>query len=196
LWFSDEVAVIEAVIRGARSAGWNVLVKPKPESRREELTFLKDTHPNVLLGTFHTSFGALNYHLSQEYNELRLAELSSGAALLNTVTTFGLDAACAGLPVLQVDLRACVALRTLAAVAHNHHLRSYLYPSDTLGLRPTSLCLRPTSLWDLEDDLAALLRRGVPQAAVRNSDRLRAWVLGKPAADLSAVSKIIVGGQE
>lgn len=186
-WFADELALIDAIARAADQAGWQVLVKPKPESTPEELEAVA-RHPNVVLGRFHKSFGALDYHLDPDYNCDRLAEVRQADVVVNALTTFGLDAASASAPLIQIDLTACSSLPTLAGVAANHHLQAHLYRIAAPG------SIRPTSLAELEATLAGRLQAEPSAASIEASAHLRAWASPGVDADLHAVMARVLAG--
>jgi len=167
-WFIDEMAFLGALADRAAARGWRILVKPKPMSTVAEIPEAIRTHPAVRLGGFEAASGALDYVLDDEVNARRLGELAEVEVVLNTVTTFGLDAAAAGVPVLQLDLRSSRAWPSLASAARNRHLQRYLYRG--MG------CLRPGDTLEQLDavlaDRAVLLSR-----AQTTSEQLRRWLV-------------------
>jgi hypothetical protein len=83
----------------------------------------------VELGSFSRAVStnrSLDYVLDDETNDLRLRELSSVELVVSTVTTFGLDAAAAGVPVLQLALENAEAYPGISSAARNAHLLRYL----------------------------------------------------------------------
>jgi hypothetical protein len=169
-WFSDEVQAIGAIFQAAQHAGWKVILKPKPNTRPDELADLLSKFPAVELASFSLSDGPLDYRLTGAYNEQRLRELERCSVVLNSVTTFGLDAACAGVPLLQLDLRAMSDLRFLASAARNRHLIRHLYPiaSDAV--------LRPRTLAELQRQLEEFLLRPPWAAMAAASSALAKYV--------------------
>ncbi len=185
-WFEEELAIIGAIARAARRAGWDVLVKPKPENRLEEFEPILGKFANLSLGAFLGSFGALDYHLSPDYNDKRLIELSQATLVVNGLTTFGLDAACAGVPLIQLDLRSCESLRVLRGVAANHHLAAHLYRLTSPAL------IEPRSLVELETLLVARLASREPGPGVAAAN-LREWVARGRNVDVTDVVSTLMG---
>lgn len=124
--FEDELAVIEEICAATEEAGWRLLIKPKPNGRSGDFDAFADRYAHVDIGAYRDSSSALDYYLDDEYNRTRSDELASCDLVINCWTTYGLDAAIAGRPVLQLDLRRHVQWPALAAGCQNHHLATYL----------------------------------------------------------------------
>jgi hypothetical protein len=136
-----------------------------------ELAGLKQRWEHVRVGAYHASSGALDYRLDDAYNARRLNELRTVAVVINSVTTFGLDAACAGVPLLQIDVTGIAELGSFAVAASNEHLHRHLYRLTRASL------ITPTDLRSLEDQLQSLLCNADLSRARKASDRLREWVV-------------------
>jgi hypothetical protein len=175
-WFMDEMAFLLALADRAAARGWTVLAKPKPISTRDEIPAAVRNHASIRLGGFEASSGALDYALDDAVNSRRLDELREARFVLNTVTTFGLDAAAAGVPVLQLDLRSSRAWPSLASAARNRHLQRYLYrgrgcldPGDALE-RLDELLADPSTLLEQARSTSELLRRWLTEDLVDLSE--------------------------
>ena len=128
-WFADELAVIEQLCHATQTAGWRLLIKPKPNGRRDEFARFVHSFEHVTTGAYGNASDAVDYDLDDHYNRTRLAELSSCDLVINAVTTFALDAAVAGLPVMQLDLRDDPSFVALGAAMRNHHIATHLLGS-------------------------------------------------------------------
>ncbi len=127
-WFEDEMVLFEDIVQAAHSAGWTVVIKPKPSTLAGELAHWKG-RAGVELGSFSHSANpgsSLDYVLDDDVNRRRLEELASVDLVVSTVTTFGLDAAAAGVPVLQLALENAEAYPGIASAGRNAHLLRYL----------------------------------------------------------------------
>lgn len=176
-WYSDECRFIDAVCRATAQAGWELLLKPKPMTAAGSLDTFAKRYAHVRVCRYHESRGALDYRLDDAYNETRLHDLDQASLVISTVTTFGIDAAAAGVPLVQVDLREMGDIPALAAAAQNYQLETYLYPN-------TRKCIiRPVSLDEGERDLALLLSSADLEASSEASAALRRWLVGDTTAD-------------
>jgi len=178
-WFEAELQVVDAIAEAAREAGWEVLVKPKPMTSRDELAEVAARHDNVSLGTFLDSGAALDYVLTDAYNDVRLRELGEVDLVVNSGTTFGLDAACAGRPLLQLDLSRLEDARAFADANRNYHIQHHLCRvAGTAGAPPRNL-----------RELGALVKRELAPdrraAHAQSAARLRRWV-DQPAGEFEA----------
>jgi hypothetical protein len=169
-WFADEMRLLESICRGTAETGWQLVVKPKPMTEPDELAGLSQRWEHVQVGAYHTSSGALDYRLDDDYNAQRLKELRAVGVVINSVTTFGLDAACAGVPLLQINVTGVAELGSFSVAASNAHLHRHLY-----RLTQSSL-ITPTDLRSLEGQLQDFLCTADLSSARIASDRLREWV--------------------
>lgn len=165
--FAGELEVIEAVCAATAASGWELLIKPKPNGKSGDFDHFADRHPHVSIGAYRDVASALDYDLDDDYNEVRRAELDACDLVINCWTTFGLDAAAAGKPVLQLDLREFHQWPAVAKGSGNYHLTHYLVGLED-AFRPdpvNGLCAA------LTDELADPFPR-----ARRFTDVARAWV--------------------
>lgn len=135
-WYRDELELIEALCEATGQAGWSLLIKPKPNGRTGDFDHLAAAYPHVEVGLYRDAPSALDYYLDDEYNRCRLEELEQCDLVVNCWTTFALDAAAAGKPVLQLDARSVVGWPALKLGLENYHLSNYIL-SRSNTLRPT-----------------------------------------------------------
>lgn len=169
-----EIRLLDLVCRGTAEAGWRLLIKPKPNGRAGDFDQFLKRYGHVSVGHYRDTDAPNEYYLDESYNRRRVAEMKGASVLINALTTFGLDAALMGMPVLQLDCRACPELKSVAEGQTNHHIQRYL-------LGDSCLCLRPSGERDLQEGIARWLRRPDDRAA-RLTERIREWL--RPAASL------------
>lgn len=164
-----ELRLLDFVCQATGAAGWRLLIKPKPNGKSGDFDTFIQRYPHVAVGLYRDTDAPNEYYLDESYNRRRVAEMQGGALLLNALTTFGLDAALMGMPVLQLDCRGCPGLKAVAEGQTNHHIERYLLGDERL-------CLRPTGERDFEACLARWLRHPDDRAE-RLSARVREWLL-------------------
>lgn len=124
--FDEELKLIGELCEITRNTGKTLLIKPKPNDKPGALDqFRKYKH--VEIGQYQKNEGGANYSLSSSYNEVRLAELSESGLVINLSTTFALDAAAYGLPVVQLQLKCPDQYPYLSAMANFTHLDRHFY---------------------------------------------------------------------
>ncbi|NEQ45387.1 MAG: hypothetical protein F6K00_18360 [Leptolyngbya sp. SIOISBB] len=125
-FFSEEKQLIHKLCHVTQSLGIVLLIKPKPNSRMGELDeFRKYGHVDI--GAYQKNEGGGNYTLEQNYNEARLKDLEKANLVINLGTTFAIDAAAFGLPVLQLYIDAPSKFPYLSTIAKYPHLARHLY---------------------------------------------------------------------
>lgn len=137
-WFSDECRLIRAICVATADAGFDLTVKPKPAGMRGEFDQLAREFPHVRIGTYREGPARVDYYLDDDYNNRRLHELAGCDVVISSGTTFALDAAAAGRPVLQLDLRGSHEFPVVARAADRYHIASYLMGDASLVFRPGS----------------------------------------------------------
>jgi hypothetical protein len=172
--YEGEREVIEHVCRATRSSGWELLIKPKPNGRTGDFDDFDQRYEHVSIGAYREAASALDYFLDEDYNAVRHAELESCDLVVNCWTTFGLDAAAAGVPVLQLDLRDFDRWPSVAKGSRNYHLATYLVGRAD--------AFRPDPGRELADTLAEELRDPMPRA-VRFTEAVRSWVVPSSAPE-------------
>lgn len=123
-----ENQIINDLCEATKIAGWDLLIKPRPNGMTGEFDEFVKQHNHVKVGSIKTDKISIpaNYYLDDEYNQLRFKELLDASLVINAFTTFGLDAAVAGIPVLQLDLRKASGYENSNLLFNNHHIKKYL----------------------------------------------------------------------
>lgn len=173
-FFSAELALLEHLCRAARTADMRLLVKPKPNGLEGEFASLLARHPGVELAPYKDNDGSTGYFLDEEYNRQRLDLLARCALVVNLGTTFALDAAAAGVPVLQLRLDDATRFPLLSQADRWVHLQRHFLS------RPELLCRIGEG-----DDIDARLAEGLTSDGHRArafSDHLRGWLSGAGGA--------------
>jgi hypothetical protein len=152
-----EKKIIKELIDATDILGWELYIKPRPNGMKGEFDYA-EAYEHVIVGE--VSHGEIvnpaNYFYSNEDNAKRFAALNEVDMVINAFTTFGLDAAVAGVPVLQLDLRESVGFEDSYLVYNNFHIKNYLINTDVL-LRPQQSCLKEDMLAK-EDELLSIAK--------------------------------------
>lgn len=169
-----ELRLAELVCAAAADTGWEVLLKLKPTGGQDDWIAFSERWPNVQISDEVDAPGPMDYFLDDDYNNRRLADLARVQFVVNSVTTFGLDAALAGVPVLQLSELSGPGLVGLKSAQRNYHIRKYLLSHDhTFRVAED----------DIRSHLADWLRDPDDRAA-SYSKILRSWLL--PSAGFDA----------
>lgn len=123
-----EKRLIRDMAQAAEVAGWDMFIKPRPNGENGEFLSVIEEFSHVRIGSIvDQDVGiAANYFLSDEYNKIRFSEIEGAEFIVNAFTTFGLDAAAAGIPVLQIDVRNADGYDDSKLIYENYHLKTYL----------------------------------------------------------------------
>ncbi len=177
-----ESRLITQLCEATRLAGWDLHIKPRPNGLEGEFDAFTKQYGHVRVGTTQSDQGhdPANYYLDDEYNRCRFEECLDAMVVINAFTTFGLDAAAAGIPVLQLDMRDAQGFGDSRLVYGNNHIAKYL-----LGL-PHVCRITGDSV---PAQLANILCNGVPQAAPYR-DELRRWLVPDQTCQ-QAVTRIV-----
>lgn len=174
-WYQEELEVIRDICQATEKAGWDLIIKPKPNTKYGELDFISAEFSHVSIGKYRKESikikDSCNYFLDDYYNRERFEELASCDLVINLGTTFGLDATAFGKPVLQLDLRKYRIYPYIAeATSNNHHISGYLLHDPSLTFAP-----RPGE--DIKATLATFLTHpdGRPKEF---SEKIRKWLIG------------------
>lgn len=124
-WFEEECKVVEDLAIACQKSKIMLLVKPKPYEKQEALNFLA-SFDNVEIGAYNTNSSKEELILTEEYNNVRRAELSKCDIVFNIGTTFVLEAALYGLPIVQLKICDCSILTKLCELQRTQHIRKYL----------------------------------------------------------------------
>lgn len=127
-----EQRLIRDLARAAELADWDLFIKPRPNGEEGEFSAILAEFSNVRIGSIVDGcvINPADYFLSDIYNERRFSEIAGAEFVVNAFTTFGLDAAAAGIPVLQIDIRNANGYASSNLVYENYHLKNYLLPYD------------------------------------------------------------------
>jgi hypothetical protein len=168
--FREEERLVDDLCRRTAQAGWDIIVKPKPTGPPGDFEDVVCRHSNASLGSGCDNVaGVRDYYLDDTYNRVRQSELDRADLVISAATTFGLDAACAGLPVLQLDLRSNSTYDEIAVASHYHHLDHYL-------LRDAAIVF-DAGRADWQDRLVEHLRSWPIPTADHYTERMRDWVI-------------------
>mgnify|MGYP001204806690 CR=1 FL=1 len=123
-----EKKLIRDLSKATELAGWDLLIKPRPNGEVGEFDDVLEEFPNTRIGTITSQDVDVpaNYFLDDNYNATRFAEVSGAEFIINAFTTFGLDAAAANLPVLQIDIRGAIGYSDSNFYYENDHIKKYL----------------------------------------------------------------------
>ena len=159
------------------------MIKPRPIGDKNEFDELLKKYEHVSLGYMRESKDlAANYFLDDNYNKKRFAEVSDAKFIINVFTTFGLDAAVAGIPVLQLDTRGDKDLKDSNLFLENHHIKKYLMNSNNI------LKLNDGDI--LEDVIYNYLISG-KNYHTKYSEELRSWLIDDKIDKDESIKNII-----
>jgi hypothetical protein len=129
-----EKKLMRDLARAAEMADWNMFIKPRPNGEDCEFSDIVKEFPNVRVGSVvdQQVNQAADYSLSDEYNKKRFSEIEGAEFVVNAFTTFGLDAAAAQIPVLQIDIRNANGYEESGLIYENYHLKTYLLPHESV----------------------------------------------------------------
>lgn len=118
--------------------GEELILKLRPNGSYSDFDDIQSefAHVRVTTVTDESIDIAPNYYLSREYNQRRFRELKSARCVVNAFTTFGLDAALAGMPVLQLDLSNLHGFLDSREFYRRNHIKKYLISGEYV-CRPT-----------------------------------------------------------
>lgn len=160
--------LITNLIEITKLLDWDLFIKPRPNGLVGEFDYAA-AHQHVTVGE--VSHGDIqnpaNYFYTDEDNRARFDALNDVDMVVNAFTTFALDSASAGVPVLQLDLRKCLGFEKSYMVYNNYHIKNYLISSNTL-LRPEENTTLKSAFLDNRDDLLS--------TATQYTEHLQDWL--------------------
>ena len=129
-----ERRLIRDMARAAEMAGWDLFIKPRPNGEDGEFSDLIKEFSCIRIGSIvdQDVSQAADYYLNDEYNIKRFSEINEAKFVINAFTTFGLDSAAAGIPVLQIDIRKAEGYSESSLIYENYHLKNYLLQRDAV----------------------------------------------------------------
>ena len=171
--FEEECKLVEALASACKRANVALIVKPKPYAAKGELDFLK-TFDNIEIGAFNDSFRKEDLILTDYYNDKRRTELSKCDIAFNVGTTFVMEAALYGTPIVQLKICGKSTFPALRKLQEIHHIEKYLLSSEghIFEIDENS---------ELENQLFLLLtnRNVLKDKSSAFSERLASWIYPK-----------------
>lgn len=131
----EELRLMEALCRATAGSGRTLMLKPKPNARPGELDRFSDAWDHVETGHYQSDGTSSTFRLSEDYNRRRLQELDRCDLVVNLGTTFAVDAAAYGLPVLQLRMERPGDYPVLSKLADYPHLARHYYNREELLCR-------------------------------------------------------------
>lgn len=137
-----EKKLIQDLIDITEQLAWELVIKPRPNGRNGEFDYATAySHVSVESVSHGDIVNPANYFYSEDDNKERFSCLENIDLVLNAFTTYGLDAAAAGLPVLQLDLRDATGYENSHLVYNNYHIKKYLLSSKKV-FKPINMSLQ------------------------------------------------------
>lgn len=162
-----ETKIIEELIRATRELGWELFIKPRPNGLDGEFDFVKKFSHVTVGGVSHGDIlNPADYYYSEEDNFKRFQPLEDIDFVFNAFTTFGLDAAVAQIPVLQLDLQQTIGFENSHMVYNNYHIKNYLINTSTL-IRPINETLYTSLISN---------KRRIENIALSYTNELNCWL--------------------
>jgi len=122
-----ERMIIQELIHLTELLDWDLCLKPRPNGLVGEFDYAKDfSHVSVGDVSHGSIVNPADYFFSDQENFDRFSILNDIDIVINAFTTFGLDSAVAGLPVLQLDLRYALGFESSSLIYNNYHIEKYL----------------------------------------------------------------------
>lgn len=126
-----EKQIIEDLCRITQKMEYDFFIKPRPISSETEFNVFLEKYNHVSLGSFNLpEKNPSNYFLDDAYNKKRFDEIHDAMLVVNCFTTFSLDSALYGIPVLQLDLSKTHPETNI--FYNNHHIKKYLISSKNI----------------------------------------------------------------
>lgn len=181
--YEEEIRFMHILCRVTAKLGVNLLIKPKPNTRRGDLNqFL--IYTNVTIGLYQQNNGGSSYTLNDEYNISRLEEMSQARFVLNVGTTFAFDASAVNIPVLQLKFTNVEEFPVLSNLDSSPHLSNHLFIKSDL------IC-ELTGTDTIEHQLIDKLRDPyLEEKAVRFKEYLRDWLIPAETMQISVSRSI------
>lgn len=137
----DEIKFIKALVASLDDDNYIFFIKPKPSGPRGEYDCFCG-EKSVIVGEYTPSADKKDF-LDNEYHAYRYLLLRNSKLVINAGTTFGLDAAMAGIPVLHLNITE-KNFGSYARTKKYHHVKKYLIGNDLVsnftGMQKTIFC--------------------------------------------------------
>ena len=128
----EECLLIQALARITQKLDVNLIIKPKPDGTQGEYEKALYGFSHVKVGAYQNYKAKADYFLSETYNSQRIIELQSADMIVNFGTTFAIDAALFGLPILQLEPLKEGNFPGLAKAKLGFHLQKYILKNKSM----------------------------------------------------------------
>lgn len=157
-FYREECRLLRTVSRATEKLGLKLFVKPKPNGTPGEFDEPLSGFDHIEVGKYQEHREMADYFLSADYNNQRLSELQRCDMIINLGTTFAIEAALFGLPILQLEALSGGDFPALAKAMNNFHLRQYILKNSHLvnGFRD-------------ETDIEMIIKKGVEEYASKSN---------------------------
>lgn len=178
-----EHIIVEKIANACDKAGWNLLIKLRPNGRKDEFDFLQKKYNNIEISSIESmNSNPADYFLSDDYNIQRFKFLENTSFIINCFTTFGLDCAFANIPVLQLDVRGDKLLKDSNLFYNNHHIKKYLLNDPSV--------LKVKNGDNLENTLTNYLKSGMDFHTIYGKNLL-SWLKTESSSNINLASHFV-----
>lgn len=178
--FASEMFIIDCICKASQKSGYSVYIKPKPNGPKGDFDSLLQKYKHVEVGPYSEVKTISNYYLSREYNLGRKAETQNCEFVLNLGTTFFIDAALMGMPIVQLDLIGSDSLGAMSNSHRNYHIQKYALGKNAFKI---------SSVETIEQDLDAMFSAYKEKANAKGIE-IHQWIFPKKTLS-EAVSEIV-----
>jgi hypothetical protein len=192
-YFMEELALICELCVATRDKGVVLFLKPKPNGRGGEFDSIKAKFPHVQVGFYQQAGTSTDYELDDNYNRRRFDEVSDSDLIINLGTTFAIDAAAMGLPILQLNVMNPVKYPLITKILTYSHLQDYF-------LKRRELTFLVTNDHGINDVIEEFWRNeSYRQKADEFSGYLKQWISPEQtleSATLAVVRECLIGNSQ
>jgi hypothetical protein len=121
--YKGEIELIKSLARSISNTEYTLFIKPKPTGPIGDYDTLKHIK-NIVIGEYTPNTNKIDM-LDENYHTYRYLLMKYSLVVINVGTTFGLDAAMAGKPVMQLDILG-ERFGTFVRYSKNPHIEKYL----------------------------------------------------------------------
>lgn len=181
--YEEEVKFVHYLCQVLNELNYMLMIKPKPNTKIGELDFFT-SYSNVTICSYQENGGGSSYGLSDEYNNIRLKELSMCDYIITRGTTFAFDTAAYGLPVLQFIFSSSKEFPNLSNLVNYPHISKHIVSKK-------ELLAELTDNDTIENQLTQILQDpNTIKKAEQFRDYLRDWLIPEESMEES-VSRVI-----
>lgn len=130
--FQREMEFLEVLCDVFEQTGHILYIKPKPNGVEGDFDSLANKYKCVEIGRYNNTVRPETFFLTDELNRSRKKELDQCDCVINFGTTFALDAALYGKPVLQLNFLMASGFEKMADIQKNYHLLNYFLSKTEL----------------------------------------------------------------